>query len=514
MGLFGKKRKGGDRLLQKEDKPDVRPVTLQAVGAPASSRLDSTPRFYMNIGSWTNGQTTFGLVSGNEAALCCWLPHGDRKQQFDSSDDLINEEKLLPDGDIHRFIKAARTYQTDRGAVSGAKVLAAFKLKYGYFVMGSRLLVFFPDMHLTLFKGHPCDAFVREYVEVTRGQESVERPVSLEDDLADMLSFLKHHGKQRGVTRIVTFHLGDLFEVCHTQAILDLALRQLLENKEVERDWLNLRDKLTDLYNPKWALQKFGEKFHKEFKLWGDVNIVDGDRRLDPWDWRAIEDRIRAQFPKLDWSLLCGLGDEKSAVSFGEYLRGNHDMDKDHDYLKLYHDSGKRKDSQRTGDKKVDWKNRDDLEVGDQDYTGTIVNHRQVVTDQRVRWEHGHAFDPYNHRTSFFSMTHFKGIKKVKKLYGGWRNTRDFIQKFFKNPGKGGGWMVDMANRFGLQVYARNRAKAIFKQHPRTTLVILGHTHIAEMRDYSDGHLEEEAEDQPAVWTANDALLGGAGPAT
>jgi|GEM_PF-6621327 len=500
-------------------------ISPQARGTESASALDTPIRVYMNVGAWGKRQTLFGLVSGGEVALCSWLEHpnsidiktdgkvskfvnlGYKKSVAAKAVPKVKVKRSRPmderkaklgdDSKIRAFIEAAH----GKGYAQAGPVALYTAPKGFKFIGEDQLLIFFPDMHINLLRSFPCDGFWRT--------DARGRKVSLERDLGAMLGFVEEFDGANADVTVRVYHLGDLYDVWHMQGVFDVAYEAFLEEKESTQSrtyrpkkTLGLRKKtVTNLVNDadlaeEWKQKTVGEVFsylkkHNELRDKIDetqLNTwVNGlrckDKVVNPLLWQTVEANIEEQYPLINWDLIRPNPDGADHPLFKGYIRGNHDMDEDNPYLVNVFDEHLDFEAARTTNTNYGeaWPKLDDESVSDPRYGDG---------DGRVRWEHGHASDPYNNCLTFMRFDDRPRVyhKESVRKPGGWPNTRDFVRDLFK----GSSWWketksaqtVKIANHY-LQQYARWRANRVLRQLKDVNLVVLGHTHIGHLADLS-----------------------------
>lgn len=417
-------------------------------------------QIYMNVGAWTGGQSTFGLVSGQEVALMSWLPNPPNPGKCEQVSRDPDLGELKPDGLIRHFVNQAQAWAkqnlagTDTSRCLPLASLRALAVPDDFhFVPADQLHLFLPDMHINLYKGYSCDGFCKE--------ENGQR-VSLEADLAEFLRCIETSSPQP-----ILHHLGDLYEVWHTQIIYDQAYTALEEDIALlELTALkggNLADWMQQA-TPLDALTVLSRSLDVQVTPWLQ-NQVGLDQPLDFLNQSAIEERIRQAYPKLNWSLLTS-----------NQMRGNHDMLEENRYLQYRFQNG----PEPTGG---DWPRHDDQTL-DKGY-GDQLEH--------TWFEHGHAFDPYNHALGAFRIDRLPvdlGFTKSPPLYGGFKSTEEFIQTLLKATDSDiqrvGMNAMALVGDLWLEIFSYERAEVIFAaKSNEINLVVLGHTHVPHLEDFA-----------------------------
>lgn len=361
-----------------DDSPRTSVGTIGAV-APTALRSDGKAvlneriQVYMNIGAWTGGQSTFGLVSGRHVALCSWMRQptagGCAGKGIFKSADREAEALKEPGGGsepnlIRTFLQGLRTADgviyKDRGFViyyHRSRLLDAF-------VDGKTLFVFLPDMHINLFRMLAINAFA------PGGKWATE--------LNSLLNYVRRFSKKNGATRVRVVHLGDLYELFHVQGLLDACFRQEIRELRKESDVRaisadSVKDsdydddgrpkKLFTRHMDKRAyhagkVTEFLRKYEDKRKKYRDGEGIKIDEalkilsRIDGLRWDEkhrrkdiaqlqcvrrgtkiavsnldkIEKAIQEEYPELkdNWDILTGTCVDDNLTS--EYLRGNHDL--------------------------------------------------------------------------------------------------------------------------------------------------------------------------------------------
>ncbi|MFO0838742.1 MAG: metallophosphoesterase [Phycisphaerae bacterium] len=493
-----------DSLISRPSKKDS-PVSVEARGTQSKATLNKDICVYMNVGAWTGGQSTFGLVSGPEVALCCLHPgkppvpprHGGqiRIPKQEPGFDLLD-----PKGRIATFLTGAAQYHH---APRTPQVLAYYRCPYDFeLISKDSLYLFFPDMHINLYKGLPCDAFIK--------RDGSNQKVSQAPDLAAMLKYVEWCLSNPFLETKV-FHLGDLYEVCHTQAILNRAYHQYA--KELKKgstpNPANFRG-VTTAYGAieLWSRRK-SMKWKVPWKQDDPIRVYLSKCKLDILDRTGIESAIEGLYaadgmtPQL-WNILKQ-----------NFIRGNHDMAPPHPYLvDVFQNSISETDAMKKAvedGKKQKWVVCDDPQIQNPVYGGGT---------QYVHWEHGHAYDPSNNIQTFFRMdVRSRNVFKTKfiedfGLPGGWLSTQEYLIDAFNAEAKGqaakdpGLWASanrkvtkkvtkkakDYLGDSVLETYALWRAFRIFDQMPDVKLVVMGHTHVPHLEDFSETKNQKQSE--------------------
>ena len=566
--------------------------------APNTNKLNLKVAIYLNPGGWTDGRTDFGIVSGDQLALCSWTPppqgQGGRAKVKGSDCGVAQGAAAITRRNpIWRFLFGEKnrihvfgSYRTPAGRVN--------------FTKKDEMIVFLPDTHLHMFRGSPADGFTRWEWEEPENQQGKWVRKSQVGELIELLKYCRQF-KAAGGTKLKIIQLGDLVDIWHVQLICLQAHHFLLnelgvplqgEDDTVPRNyWIDAtvegetaRIKRVAYGIPpddgSWwlmnnssgwpnevpafdALVLFMEALRRRLKakseeFWRKFPVPTSLRwvTIDYTDWRKIYDEIKKRYPELNdyWSDFVA-------------IPGNHDMFVEHPYLGFRYKYAfppgrfnrtifaKMKGADRqdafqkmsnygityrdtqpvltqymdtTGklprfrnrveemETHVYWVDHEDdgrgcptaakLEDGatvDQITEQTKTKHGFLTGENNCIWfEHGHAFDAYNNRHTFFREDHpwntFAEIMATGAgdLRSGFINTFIGISDKFKGYKEGGGPSPDSTKmKVGnkqLNQYCMERCQKIFKAKKGKMgirLVVLAHTHypwlIANPRKYS-----------------------------
>lgn len=509
-----------------------RTANRSAHGQSNNNNLNTDVQCYMNVGAWTGGRTDVGIVSADEVALCSWRPTPDAgthkyrgvraKNQLDQND----RWTFAQTGMVANFINAAAT------ASPGFQVLGGYVSPGGFkFTNANEALVFLPDSHLNLFREFACDSFAKK---VHTGGGYFKQ--SLVPDLVAFLNFYQLW-KAGACPAAKLIHVGDRVDIWHTQAIcleahsyLHLTLLAnwekehgkgsttkipyyhdatltVLDRKQAEADIaanLGAKKGITkcEVTLSDWpnnvdvfdAMALFAEKNKlKDFRL---SNSLKG-RRVDYTSYQSIEAAIEAVYPEMT-PALWGLFDVK--------VRGNHDMDLDHPYMhdryKYPLDKKYLSFNPNCQDGRGWWPDHDEEDPSSTGHYGNVIGRNNCIW-----FEHGHVFDYYNHRKTFFREDIRAPEPDLKfrpagPLPGGFMSTVGFVKDAFvwemsqeatyKHTGKMFYVASGIVGDKVLEQYSYHRARRIFDKHAKgqngesaVHLVVMGHTHVPHIEDFA-----------------------------
>ena len=489
------------------------PATSEVRGSKARTKINLRIALYMNVGAWTGGMSTFGLVSRGEVALCSWLPfvpvpaqkHEDPGEVWRNKDSDSGHSRVESGAPIHSFLTGAHSFDHQNDPV----VLASYTAGSSFTFLSNpnELKLFLPDMHMNVFRELPIDGFTRP---------TDNGPVSMVGHLAKMLAYVDAFRQTSAVTLSV-YHLGDLYDTWHAQNVFYTAYKHSYTmNPQQKPKTANLRLRKAGGFllntTPFGALETLFDKLDLKPRLPYDKTDSRGrwlDQPLDFLDLSAIEQRIEdihsghKELTPAMWAILKQ-----------NYIRGNHDMRRDHPFLQDVLKNGMTHDEARKERIRVDRTKYKKYPMGwlvfddpDTDFKNEEYQEYGGGTpDGKIRWEHGHAFDPYNHLQSYQRMDERKRPLRSKHKFvedaglpGGWEATREFVntifmaaykegnlidwskRKFHKTKKKVGGVLGDKV----LEWFAKDRAERIFHNHEEVRLVVLGHTHVPDLHDFT-----------------------------
>lgn len=503
-------------------------TTVQTLTANRSVHGKNTPntfnqavQCYVNVGAWTGGRTDLCIVSGSEVALCSWNAPPDPKKHKvrgvrakDQNDK--DKPKFSSSGKVTDFIQSATATNKGFTLLGGYVAPGGFK-----FTADSEAIIFLPDSHMNMFRESYCDAFCKPQPSAVSGKASMA---------ADMLALLKFYRnwKNSSCPGAKLIHLGDRVDIWHVQAVcLDAHryLQELVEQGEkehgkgsvlsipvfhdanyfvVERKKVKTGDRgivKRDIVPSSWpknvdvfdALALFVEKNNliKRVRLDGSLKGV----VVDYSDYQSVEAAIQSRYPEItsaEWQL------------FDKLVRGNHDMDLNHPYLGDRYKYPLDKPYLKSSGKPADpwWDDWDDVTPGSTSPYGNVIGNNDCIW-----YEHGHAFDPYNHRKVFHREDKRAPEPDLKMrlappIQAGFMSTLKFVRDAFTWEGTKGAKQAlpgnvyykgsGIAGDVGLEFYAYHRTRKVFDKHGKgkngekaVNLVVMGHTHVPHIEDFA-----------------------------
>jgi len=488
-------------------------------GKATQNTFNQAVQCYVNVGAWTGGRTDICVVSGSEVALCSWNapPDADKhKVRGDRAKYAKDKPKFSPSGKVTDFIQSAG------GANKWFTLLGGYIAPGGFkFTADTEAIIFLPDSHMNMFRESYCDAFCKPQRTALSGKASM---------VTDLLAFLNFYQGWKGSNcpgaKLV--HLGDRVDIWHVQAVCLDAHRYLQElvdqyEKEhgkgtnpnipvyhdanyyvVDRKKVKPSDRaiVTRQIKPSnWpkqvdvfdALALFIEKNNllKRVRPDGSLKGV----VVDYSDYQSVEAAIQGRYPEITsghWQL------------FDKLVRGNHDMDLNHPYLADRYKYPLDKPYLKSAGKPADpwWDDWDDTTPKSTSPYGNVIG-----TNDCIWYEHGHAFDPYNHRGVFHREDKRAPEPDLKMrvappIQGGFMSTLGFVRDAFTwegvtgkskaNPGSLFYKASGIAGDVGLEFYAYHRTRKIFDKHGKgkngekmVNLVVMGHTHVPHIEDFA-----------------------------
>lgn len=537
----------------------------EGFGSAADNEVDSRVMVYLNPGAWTGGRTGFGLV-GREYVIACSLlawpekpkprlwGKGLTKTQSGAAEfiaHLVRKNQIDWDNPAHKFIGQAKDSFPDLEILAYYRAPGRFR-----FANDDQLLIFLPDMHMNLYREMPIDAFVT--------RDAHKQRSSVIHLLLPFLDFIRQFKQQNPSFTVDVIQLGDLVDVWHTQNVFLKAHRFLYEYAQdykkkhgVEpREFQFHYTRENELWDQPqhntltetvrladwpaqanafhaWALYILAHDFHNHTRKkrgyhrlplpWKLRNVA-----LDYTDRLAIEQKIRDGYPEMT-----GGGVDRWPLLLTNWVRGNHDMDEAHPYfaggtargliegfrdrhqypVEYYYGAT---DIRRTHDAywtskpelkdrpRPAWDRYDDRNVTLAAYTGDGYGY---VTGRNgcIWYEHGHAFDPFNHRRVWWREDSKNAERDAKFhamtphfLAGGFPVTGKYIRELLEYTIHQGGWLFEFGDKLGdlgLEWYAYDRVEKIFEKYSRRPpgkgqgpihLVVMGHTHVLHLEDSSD----------------------------
>lgn len=537
----------------------------RANGNQAGNAANVQIQSYLNPGAWTGGRTGFGLVSGREVYACSLEPHPDgaaarvRGEQVESIRGPVADLRgsLIRTNKLDRTKPAQRFLMDGDAQFPGLYVFGRYEADAGFagFTAANDLLVFVPDMHMNLFRQMPIDSFSRT---------NAQFPGRRDSQVAQMVTFLDFidNFAQNTGHQVTVIQLGDLVDVWHAQSVF-LQAHNFLHRKAQEYQTAHGAAMTTfDYYYNQNNMLLFEQQTPgaqlrtvtlanwpanaNAFDAWALMCLANNFHRLphtkptnrpmplpmhllnvaiNYTQRTAIENTImsNAVYPEMT------NGRNRWAQLSANWIRGNHDMDSDHPFVgggaiqggwngatdryqfKLSDDYWTVHPVQQDRGK---WNLRDDklctlLANGPTGY-GSVTGLQDCVW-----YEHGHAFDSYNHRRTWYREDKRPVKKDLRVRYmrpaivGGFMCTLNFVIDACKYYIERGGaffelseWLGDL----GLEFYSYDRSHRIFTRYGAAApnggqgpihLVVLGHTHVPHLEDYAHWHGKWVAVDTP-----------------
>jgi hypothetical protein len=529
-------------------------VAREMLGTTTSNTIDHAIQAYLNPGAWTRGRTDFALVNGSNVFIYSLKkpPNETRRiRGLCTYSDEVYDQTLGS-----QFIFALRA----SGYFPKLTFLGRYKppLPKFNFTSPDKLLVLIPDLHVNLFRQTVIDGFV-------------EGPLNLPKSQAQtMATFLKVIDEFKKGKDVKVYQLGDLMDIWIAQGVFVMAHRFLQEQvekgllKEFEYFYSPLTREIGTTFKPglksrkvllsdwphkangfdAWILCCLKNGVDKAIvgkSIWPNLPTTLLNVTVDYTNRQDVENKTREQYPEISdkyWQLLTS-----------NWVRGNHDMDSEHPWLKDRYKFSLDDDyaALHPNINPPEWKRWDDEEV-------TLLSKRGYGIldgkDDCIWLEHGHSFDPYNHRVVWYReetkpieddiAIHFA---EPNFLSGGFKTTWGTIDSKVKGEMEMGslsgsvkseiemeimgdkvGGMVEMPSGltsdvvetkdyfgdYGLEFYSYNRTCKIFEKHGKggspINLVILAHTHVPHLEDYGD------FKRRPWQMRTYDFLAGSSGP--
>jgi len=461
-------------------------------------------KVYMNIGSWTGNLTTFGLVCDNQIALCSWKPADCNQYVYWNK---LTDRRTNGVGDCLRRGPTRIENKLRAMLHPSIVILASYRApgepgEFSFTEPGETIL-FLPDCHIPLFRGSIHDKFI--YESEKKGRCSLAGPLK---DLLDWAASNK--------MRVI--QLGDLYEVWDAQAVyLDCVDKLRLETPSGLKKYVP--GLLYDAYCDRWGV--IDKTWRSQVSLQCYPAPENHPSAIDFVSEDALIEAIKQQYGELTnyWTVL----DSK------DYIRGNHDCEQNR-FLYRYYLNRRQWESLSVFDRKVatvDWVDLDDQLVSRSEY------HRCVGQNDCIRYEHGHAFDPYNNfqtwkrheeRPRGFWDGSEVAATKLWRNSGGFQSTREYLATKVQVHGardslKGIEYvkqvMLDLprADYLDGQDWIGNKALEVFAYHRVRTiwapsknglktkekdddcnkckgeyinLIVMGHTHVPHLEDYTN----------------------------
>jgi hypothetical protein len=494
-------------------------VAKQAQGSNAVNTVDTNIQAYLNPGAWTRGRTDFALVSGSDIVIYSLAPPPNDTRRVRGTNAYAEEQ--IKDTPAFRLVLALKD-----GPFPNIYFQGGYKPPTDFlFTEPDELILFVPDMHINLFRGTAIDGFVT----APRPGKLAESNISILAAFLDAISTFRE--KYAGRYKLQVIQMGDLMDVWIAQGVFLMAARYLEEKKEAARKNNEPLDRISYCYNeitgemyhsagqskfpnyertrtvtfadwPKqanafdaWMLCLFYLKAEKEAKkedLWPFLphqSVVDRllKTSLDYSVLEQVEESIMKMYAEemkeSQWNLL-----------LSNRIRGNHDMKGDSSWLRdrHTHDLSDLTYSVKQAWNLPPWQRWDDEKVEGKGYN------RRIGKDQCIWYEHGHSFDPYNHREVWYREDR-KPLDSERKLLepplqGGFQSTlgtiSDKVAAIFSLATQKKMETFDYAGDIGLEYYCYNRQARVFlkyaKSGPPVHLVVLAHTHVPHVEDWAN----------------------------